>query len=173
MNSDELVRSALKGQYHPALAMLREGLERCPDEIWFSSQHVNAVWQIGYHTLFFAHLYLQPNVAAFRPWKHHQSEVQHEDAMTAPTDPNSTLPLLPEPYTREQVLEYCGFCERMVDEAVDTLDLNSTESGFSWYKVSKLEHQIINIRHIQLGAAHLAARLRAEADIGLRWVGSR
>jgi hypothetical protein len=60
----------------------------------------------------------------------------------------------------------------MVDSAVDALDLQSQESGFRWYKVSKLEHQFINIRHIQHHAGQLADRLRLSDGIAIRWVGS-
>ena len=56
---------------------------------------------------------------------------------------------------------------------MDALDLDSTESGFSWYRMSKLEHQLVNIRHIQHHGAQLADRLRSAADIGIRWVGGR
>jgi hypothetical protein len=167
-----MLRVVLKSQYHAALAMLRQSIEECPEDLWFSREQINAVWQTAYHTLYFAHLYLQVNEAAFRPWKHHQRNVQHEDGIAGPPDPNSKLPLLPEPYSREQVLEYWRFCDDMVDSAVDALDPLSLESGFHWYKMSKLEHQIVNIRHIQLGAAQLAARLRAELNIGLKWVGA-
>jgi len=45
------------------------------------------------------------------------------------------------------------------------LDLDSAESGFSWYQMSKLEHQLVNIRHIQHHGAQLADRLRSAADI--------
>ena len=172
-NATEAVRAALKTQYHASLAMLRQAIEKCPEDLWYNKDQVNAIWQTAYHTLFFAHLYLQPNAQSFRPWKHHQAEVQHEDAQTGPPDPKSILPLLPEPYTRQQVLEYWSFCDEMVDSAVDAFDPLSPESGFSWYRVSKLEHQIVNIRHIQLGAALLAARLRAKLNIGLAWVGTR
>src|SRR5262245_55571959 len=168
----DLLRTVLKSQYHASLAMLRQTIEKCPDDLWYSKDQINAFWQTAYHTLFFTHLYLQPNDAAFKPWKHHQANVQYEDAIAGKRDPNSTLPLLPEPYTREQVLEYWVFCDGMVNEADDALDLLSLESGFYWYKVSKLEHQIINIRHIQIGAAQLAARLRATLNIGLEWVGT-
>jgi hypothetical protein len=170
--SVDLLRAVLKSQYHASLAMLRQTVEKCPDDLWYSKDQINAFWQTAYHTLFFTHLYLQPNEAAFKRWKHHQSNVQHEDGQTGPSDPNSTLPLIPEPYTREQVLQYWAFCDGMVDAAVDALDLQSPESGFYWYKVSKLEHQIINIRHIQIGAAQLAARLRAKLNIGVEWVGT-
>jgi len=169
---EDLISGVLKSQYHAALAMLRQAIEKCPNELWYSKDQTNAFWQTAYHTLFFAHLYLSPNSVAFIPWKHHQRNVQHEDGQTGPADPNSTLPLLPEPYTREQVLEYCAFCDGIVNDAVDAMDLLSPESGFYWYKVSKLEHQIINIRHTQAGAAQLAGRLRAKLNIGLDWIGS-
>jgi hypothetical protein len=172
-NIAEELRSVLKSQYHASLAMLRQPIERCPDDLWLSKEEINSFWQVAYHTLYFTHLYLQPNEAAFRPWKHHQANVQHEDSFAGPPDPNSTLPLIPEPYTRAQVLEYWDVCDAMVDDAVDALDPLSPESGFSWYKVSKLEHQIINIRHIQIGAAQLGARLRSKLNIGIDWVGSR
>ena len=169
----EALRPVLKSQYHATLAMLREAIERCPDEEWFSKEHVNAFWQIAYHALFFTHLYIQPNEAAFRPWENHQSDVQNPDGLPGPPDPNSALPLIPRPYTKAEVLAYWRFCEEMVDSAVDALDLHSPDSGFSWYKMSKLEHQIVNIRHIEHHMAQLADRLRAVADIGIKWVGSR
>ena len=171
-NTTDALRSALKSQYHAALAMLRETIQRCPDDTWSNDEHLNSCWQIAYHTLFFTHLYMQRNEAAFVPWAFHQSDVQHPDGMTGPTDPDSALPLIPQPYTKEQVLEYWSVCDRMVDDAVDDLDLNSQESGFGWYKVPKLEHQLINIRHIQHGAAQLADRLRSAANVGIEWVGA-
>jgi hypothetical protein len=172
-NTTEAVRATLKSQYHAALAMLQQAVELCPKGAWFSSEYANAAWQIAYHTLFHAHLYLQPNEATFRPWEKHQAEAQFPDGIAGPPDPDSTLPLLPEPYTKGEVLAYWGVCEQMVDDAVDALDVFSPESGFSWYKVSKLEHQIVNIRHIQHGAAQIADRLRSEAGIGIDWVGAR
>ena len=77
------------------------------------------------------------------------------------------------PYTQAQVVEYWEFCDRMIDDAVDALDLDCTESGFSWYRMSKLEHQFVNIRHIQHHAAQLIDRVRSAADVGIRWVAAR
>jgi hypothetical protein len=168
----ETLRAVLKNQYHASLAMLGETVERCPAETWSSGEHLNSFWQVAYHTLYFAHLYLQPNEAAFRPWKHHQSNAQHEDGIPGPPDPNSTLPLIPEPYTRDEVLAYWHICDEMVDDAVDALNLLDSSSGFSWYKVSKFEHQLISLRHIQHHTAQLADRLRSAADVGIKWVRS-
>ena len=127
-------------------------------EEWLSTNHKNAFWQVSYHALFFAHLYLQHDEAAFRLWEQHRGE---GDGIAG------------EPYTQAQVLEYLGFCDRMIDDAVDVLDLDSTECGFSWYRMSKLEHQFVNIRHIQHHAAQLIDRVRSAADVGIRWVAAR
>ena len=75
------LRSVLKSQYHAALAMLRATLERCPEDVWIDKAPVNAFWQLAYHTLFIGHAYISPNEAAFRPWEHHQADVQHEDGI--------------------------------------------------------------------------------------------
>ena len=167
------LRFILKSQYHASLAMLRETVERCPAALWSSRDHMNAFWQIAYHTLFFTHLYLQPNEAAFRPWERHQHAVQNPDGIGGPPDPKSVLPLIPEPYTQDDVLTYWTICDEMVDRSVDALDLDAPESGFHWYKVSKLEHQLVSLRHIQHHTAQLADRLRSATNIGTKWVGSR
>lgn len=167
------VRDILKSQYRAALAMFREGVEKCPDELWLDDKPTNAFWQTAYHTLYFTHLYLCRTDSEFQPWEEHQAGVQHEDGMTGPADPESTLPLIPDPYTREQVLAYTDWCEDSLDRMIDAIDIWSNQSGFYWYPVSKLEHQIINIRHLQHGAAQLADRLRNAIDQGVQWAGAR
>ena len=169
---DGLLRAALKSQYHAALSMLRESIDRCPDELWLDVGPKNAFWQVAYHTLFFTHLYLQPRVQSFIPWEGHQGGVQHEDGIAGPADPQSTLPLIPRPYTKRDALAYWTFLDGMVDGAVDGFDLASSDSGFHWYPISKLEHQLVNLRHLQHHIAQLADRLRASEDIGVRWVGA-
>lgn len=173
MDAAAAIRAALKSQYLAALAMLGEAIEKCPDATWTAPGHTNAFWQIAYHTLFFTHLYSQPDNDSFRPWEGHQAGSQYPDAIPGPPDPESDLPLLPEPYTKDQALAFWRFCDVNIAGWVDAIDVLSTESGFSWYPVSKLEHQLVNIRHIQHGAAQLADRLRATADIGVAWAGAR
>jgi hypothetical protein len=161
----------LKSQYHAALAMLREVIESCPEDLWLDDTPRNAYWQVAYHVLFFAHLYLMRDEAAFVPWEGHQKDVQNPDGMAGPPDPDSALPVIPRPYTKEEALAYWSQCDGMVDDAVDAMDLERSECGFHWYPMSKLEHQLVNIRHIQHHAAQLADRLRATIDVGTRWVG--
>ncbi len=166
------IRDALKSQYHAALAMLGEAIRRCPEDVWATRDHKNCFWQVAYHTLFFTHLYIQPDEAAFRPWEGHRADAQYPDAIAGPADPKSNLSLLPEPYSKDEALAYWSFCEEMIDDAIEALHVFAPECGFHWYPIPKLEHQIVNIRHIQHGAAQLADRLRAAVDVGVDWAGA-
>jgi hypothetical protein len=172
MPDDRTLKDALKSQYHASLAMLRSAVEECTERLWYDATPTNAFWQVAYHTIFYAHFYLQRDEAAFRPWPKHQRNVQHPDGIAGNADPESTRPLIPPPYTKADVLEYWGFCNAIVDDAVDALDLESPTSGFPWYPISKLEHQLVNLRHIQHHAAQLADRIRADRNVGVRWVGA-
>jgi hypothetical protein len=54
------VRSALKSQYHAALKTLHEVIQKCPDGMWNDPADPSApFWRVVYHTLFYAHFYLQ------------------------------------------------------------------------------------------------------------------
>ena len=162
--SMEALRSALKSQYHAALAMLGAAVRNCPDALWTTHRgHASPFWLIAYHTLYYTHLYLQPNNRVFRPWEHHQkgSHRMHEP------------PRGGRPYTKAEVLAYWSECKSVVDDAVDALDLNDPRSGFSWYRIPKLEHQLVNIRHIQYHQAQLADRLRAATGEGVPWADAR
>lgn len=162
------VQAALKSQYHASLAMLKQAVEQCPDDLWAGGNYPIAFWHVAYHTLFFTHLYLHPSLEAFRPWAQHREEYQFFDEV--PWPPHN-LPRIGEPYTKQQILEYWKFLNELVDAAVDRLDLDAPECGFPWYKMPKLDHQINNIRHLQHHTALLAGRLRQANGTDVQWVG--
>lgn len=161
------VRAALKGQYRGALAMLRQTIERCPDEVWLSGQHPRTVWRIAYHALFYTHLYLQPDLGGFTPWEEDRSHAAHLEAL--PWPPHE-MPEECEPYSRADVLRYLDLLTGMIDEGVDRLDLDSEESGFPWYDMPKLDHQIVNIRHIQQHVGEISELLFRQG-MEDHWVG--
>lgn len=164
------LRAILKSQYHAAIDMLRQAIQRCPDDLWPSSEHPNAFWHVAYHALFVSHMYLQPTFEAFRPWEHHRETYQ----FLGPVPGNPELrPEIGEPYSKAQLLDYLQLCETEIDGAVANLDLAAPESGFPWYKMSKLEHQFVNLRHLQHHTAQLADRLRRTAGVGVEWVGGK
>jgi hypothetical protein len=99
----------------------------------------------------------------------HQAEANDLDMMDRS---GRAIPDTARPYTRDEILAYWAVVDGMIDAGVDALDLDAAESGFPWYPISKLEHQLVNLRHVQHHAAALSTRLRREAGIAVPWVGS-
>lgn len=162
------IRLVLKSQYHAALKTLKAAIETCPDVMWADpADEAPAFWRVAYHTLFFAHFYLQQNKDVFKRWERHRAEAE----MFAVPWENFRAPKPCGPYTKADLLEYWAIVDGAIDAGVDKLDLETAQCGFPWYKMGTLEHQIVNIRHIQHHAAILSGRLRREARIGIDWVG--
>jgi hypothetical protein len=157
------VQAVLKSQYHAALAMLRSAIDACPPELWTDAAYVNQFWHVAYHALFYTDFYLQPSESAFVPWQHHRPEISFF------TSRSKTTPIVP--YSVDEIRAYCKRCDDMIDSAVDRLDLSAPESGFPWYRMSKLEHQFVNLRHIQHHTGQLAERIRQATGRGIDWVG--
>jgi hypothetical protein len=160
------VQECLKSQYHASLAMLRGAIDACPQELWTDASYVNQFWQVAYHTVFYADFYLEPSEATFVPWEHHRPDYNR-----FPSGPDAADLL--SAYSIDEVKAYCARCDAKVDSAVDGLDLSSPDSGFPWYKMSKLEHQFVNLRHIQHHTGQLAERIRQSTGHGVSWARGR
>jgi DinB superfamily len=158
------LQAALKSQYHASLNMLLDTIEKCPSDLWTDTSYVNPFWQVAYHVLFYTDFYLQPSESAFVAWEHHRPG-HHRFG----SDPDARASLTP--YSIDEVKAYCRRCQATVDAAVDRLDLAAPESGFPWYRMSKLEHQLVNLRHVQHHTGQLVDRLRQVAGHGVDWIG--
>jgi len=160
--TDGGVRKALTGQYRASLRMLRQAIERCPDHLWNSGTHPRNFWRIAYHAIFYADLYVVQNEAAFTRWEKHSE---------GSTDlwPEANAPVI-EPYTKEDLMAYI---DRLVEKSESTfmdLDLDTDDPGYYWYKgMTKLEHEILNIRHIQGHVGQLSELLMANG-IDTDWI---
>lgn len=163
------IKEVIKSQYHAALEMLKQTIDKCPDSLWNHPDHPGKFWHIAYHAIFYAHLYLNLKEEDFTPWENHRKEYQFLGPL--PWPPHD-MPKIEKPYTKEEVLSYFEFCQGQVDSMVDALDLEA-ESGFYWLPFSKLELQFYNIRHIQQHAGELADRLGISENIEIDWVGMR
>lgn len=159
------MKSALKSQYHAGLAMLRQCIDLCPEDVWLAGKHPRNTWRIAYHVVFYTHLYLAEDEASFVPWDRHRSSVRI-------LWKERGGPPIEAPYTKADILEYLDFVDLGVDAWVDALDLESEDCGFSWYSVNKLEHQLVNLRHLggHMGQlSELVMATGAEVD----WVSAR
>jgi hypothetical protein len=163
------ILAVLKSQYHAALGTLRRCIEQCPDGMWADPADGPApFWRVAYHTLFYAHFYSLQEAGQFRPWAKNSRGAETLEGIASEC---AEAPRPFSPYSRAEVLEYWRLCDDGIDAAVDALDLEAAQCGFPWYKMGTLEHQLVNIRHIQHHAAMLSARLRKVAGISIGWVG--
>ena len=163
------IKESIKGQYLASLAMLRQCIERCPDDVWLAGQFPRNFWRIAYHAVFFADFYLAQNLDSFKPWKRHRdsaTELWPEDENNKPVEPI-------EPYSKADVLEYLDEVAEAADMRFKNLDLESPETGFYWYKnMNKLDHVLLNFRHNQGHVGQLSEILMAHG-IDVDWVGVR
>ncbi|HSE67334.1 MAG TPA: DinB family protein [Gemmatimonadales bacterium] len=158
------LQAALKNQYHAGLSMLLQAIDACPSTLWTEQSQPHPYWRLTYHTLFYTDLYLRPTKETFVPWEGHVPGSQ------------KLLPTSPGPlalYSLEQMREYCIRVESIVDDAVGQLDLHAPTSGFASYPISKLEHQFVNLRHLQLHVGQLSDTLHRTTGAGLAWRGTR
>jgi hypothetical protein len=155
-------------QYHSALKMLEKAIDLCPELLWLATagQSPNRTWHIAYHALFYIHFYLSQTDADFLPWQHHRPEYNFLGEI--PFKPGYK-PVIDQPYTQPELLEYAAFCHTEIDRQTAVLDLQAP-SGFSWLPFSKLELQFYNIRHLAHHTGQLAERLRSQAGMGVPWV---
>lgn len=163
------IKKIVKSQYHASLDMLEQTIVKCPEPIWDHPDHKGKTWQIAYHAVFYAHLYLHPTEEDFKPWEHHRQDYQFLGPVPYPPHHK---PDVSKPYTKDEVLTYLKVCREQVNPLVDSLDMEA-ESGFSWLPFDKLEHQFYNIRHIQQHTGELAERLGTMENIEIDWVGMR
>jgi hypothetical protein len=161
------LRQALKEQYHAGLAMLAQCVENCPEGMWLEGVPPRPFWRIAFHAAFFTHLYLGQNEAAFQPWPGRRESIHHRLWHS----PGEVEPEGAEIYRRNEILGYIRFVDELVDPTVDQLNLDSDETGFSWYpNMSKLSHQLMNLRHTQGHVGQLSELLMARG-IDIDWVG--
>ncbi len=162
------IKPALKSQYHAAMNVLKEVIEKCPDSMWNHYYHgFRSFWRVTYHTLFFTDYYLQKDHQTTPTWSKRRPEAE----CTGPIPwENNRDPKPCDPYSKAELMEYWSELDQRIDALVDALNLESAESGFPWYKISKFEHQLVNLRHLQHHAAALSVRLKDSDGIGIRWV---
>ncbi|MBS1724745.1 MAG: hypothetical protein JSS66_17525 [Armatimonadetes bacterium] len=169
--------------------MLRECIERCPDDLWTASNpespashrddnpEWNGVerpfWRIAFHDIYFTHLYLGRSASAFEaPPSSFAVSIRADFApMWCPPwslEPYE-LPSETPPCLRPELLEYLDYVDSLVDPTVDALDLESPSSGFEWYpQETKLSHVLLNLRHLQGHVGQLSELLMLQG-IDVSW----
>jgi hypothetical protein len=154
---EQAIRAALKSQYRAAFETVRDAIQRCPDDLWEEPGAMPQFWQIAYHAVFFGHFYMAQKEQAFRPWHRHRRGAPSLEPDGKPA------------YTKAELLEYLEEVLAAIGSTIDALDLATPDSGFHWYRIPKLDHELLSIRHIMAHAGQLDAILRIHGLGGVDW----
>jgi hypothetical protein len=155
------VKGALKTQYRGGVEMMRQCIERCPDELWTSGEYPRSFDRIATHAVFFTDLYMRQNEAAHDNWQDITPERYADLDEDAPADTH---------IEKQHLLDYLDYVYASVDAVVDGLDLETEDPGFYWYKnISKMEHQMMNLRHLQGHVGQLSELLMLNG-IDIDWI---
>ncbi len=90
------IKKVIQSQYFASLAMLKQAIVKCPSSVWDAPEDKDKAWFKAYHTLYYAHKYIQINTRDFVPWK------------------KGHKPDSEEPITKDEALEYLAFVEQEV-----------------------------------------------------------
>lgn len=164
-----LTDDILVSQYRSALKMLRAAVAACPAPAWNDPSSENRFWQVAYHAVFYAHLYLSRSETAFQPWE--KSIPEYNFLGRLPWPPHDP-PKIGRPYEPPEILEYCDLVIARVRDLVREAP-QSGGSGFHWLPMGRRELHLYNLRHIQHHAGQLIERLRARGISGQEWLGMK
>lgn len=154
-------QNAIISQFDAALLMLREALEKCPDDTWNDPVAKYPFWMVAYHTLCFADFYLAPSESAWSP-----RPDLHPRGMDELNDEYPSRE-----FSREELLAYTTICRKKLRDSLNS-ETEATlrgPSGFPRYPIPRIEFHLNNLRHIQHHAAQLGTLLRRKG-IDTRWV---
>ncbi len=164
---NNMINKVLESQYKAAFQMLRQTIEKIPDSQWNTDEYPNPNWQIAYHALWSAKLYLGANLESYVPWA---DAIEGAESLGGTKDwENPEEGIIVEGHNaKEVVLSFITVLESDLETSISSLPL-SEDSGFEWYPYSRLELHVNNIRHLQHHTAQLIERMKAKGITGFPW----
>ena len=166
----ETLKALLLDQFQASLSMLEECVASCPDEHWEGRIGKAAYWRVVYHTLFFVDMYLSVDESSFQPRSFHRKGIHSLDVDGSSAESEEASATV---FSKEMLLEYLAHCRGKFQETIAAESQASLEklSGFPWYPMSRGEHHLTSIRHIQHHVGQLSAYLVRNVGINVEWIG--
>lgn len=136
----DTLKEELWHQFGASLDMLRNAIEKCPEEIWGElTFEGNQFWYIAYHTLFYIDCYSDEDPKNFHPPQpYNLSEYEYD-----------TLP--ERVFTKNELLDYENHCREKSRKLIASLTEEKAKKRWinEWKNYSYIEIIIYNMRHIQ------------------------
>jgi hypothetical protein len=164
---NKLIIDTLVSQYKASLAMLRNAVEKTPQEHWNTQEYNNPNWQIAYHVLWGANFYLGANAESYVAFENAIEGAESLGGSQEWENPEEGV-VVAGFHTKDEVLSFIDEVARNLQQRIEALSLEEN-SGFEWYPYSRLELHINGIRHIQHHTAQIIERLKAKGVTGFLW----
>lgn len=158
------MKEEIISQYKASLKMLKNTIEKCPENAWNNDEYDSAYWRLVYHALYFSALYLSENPEKFTPWRGHRDD--YEDLGSVIRDNKPVV--FDKVFTKEEMLEYAESIMVKSENAVRETSADE-KSGFNWLPMSRIGVHLYNIRHLQHHTGQLTERLHRMGITGIRW----
>lgn len=164
MENSSIIKILLS-QYRAALGMLRDVTEKVPDSEWDSKEYNNPNWQLIYHTIWSAKLYISASYETFEPF---EGAIEGAESLGGDKDwENSEVEVIGL-NSKQELLEFIQEVEQNLESSLKQLPLEA-DSGFEWYPYSRLELHLNTIRHIQHHTAQVIEQLKSKGIKGFPW----
>ncbi|MCC7102565.1 MAG: hypothetical protein IT206_05740 [Fimbriimonadaceae bacterium] len=155
MGQDTKVKAALESQYLGTLSMMRECISLATPEIWVAGKWPRSFWRIAFHGLFYTDLYSGQTANDHKDWPGTSSG---GGGLWEDDDDDRTEG----PYAQEEMIKYCDWLAGEIPKRLAAMDLDSETCGIPWYEpFPKLDHQVLNIRHLAGHVGQLSELLMA------------
>lgn len=164
---NKAITDILISQYKASLGMLRNALDKIPDEQWINEDYSNPNWQIAYHILWGANFYLEANPESYTPFENAIEGAESLGGFQDWENPEQGV-VVEGVHTKDELLSFIKDIEDNLRQRIEKLPLQEN-SGFEWYPYSRLELHINSIRHIQHHTAQIIERLKAKGIMGFSW----
>jgi len=178
--TDQHFAEILRRPYAASLKMLRNVIEKCPDDLWDAQLDEAPPWQQALHTLFYTRLYLLSDVRGEEATEHAQvvlrliGETQTKadsvgKTMWSLTKKDYRPPRVP---TKQELLECLARCESSLDAALNDIEngAGGNPSPAEWIKGDRAHLMVYNLRHIQHHVGRLNGML-GRRGVQLEWQG--
>ncbi len=164
---NQAIVAILASQYKASLGMLRQAVERVPEELWNNEDYNNPNWQIAYHVVWGVKFYLGATSESYVAF---ENAIEGAESLGGSQDwENPDAGVVVEGFhTKDELISFISSLEAELLPAIEALPLEAP-SGFEWYPYSRLELHVNSIRHIQHHTAQLIERLKAKGIDGFTW----
>ncbi|MCY3411891.1 MAG: DinB family protein [Candidatus Heimdallarchaeota archaeon] len=169
MSHAEEFKKASLSQLLATLAMARDIIEKCTDELWIMKISDHKLAQLMYHALFYTDFYLNDlNEEMEQPSENYVlPEFFEKDK------PQSDLSVeVEEVLPRSRLLDFVDYIEKRAIHLVSNVKDKTLleKSGFHWLPMSKMEVVIYLSRHLMEHTGQIYGFIRDKQSISIPWV---